>query len=247
MGTFVAVFTSLLAHEFAHMALVRVFGGHVSGLRLSFLGATAWVRGLEKLKLWQRYAVYLAGPATNALIAAGVWVTARFLNGQSEITQAISLYNTVLCVFNLLPVFPLDGGRLAQLFLGNRIGVIRANRLLLKCGPVAGSLLMVLGLVQAILYPWNLTLLCAGVYIKRKNKRLSLPLYWECIRALQVKDKSQMQTKKIILPKDTPAIKAVEHLGWDYFAEIHIRDGRSISEDELLFHLTAKDLFQTPL
>ena len=248
-----ALVISLLTHEFAHMVFVRAFGGRVCGFRLSFLGATAWVIGLEKLKLWQRYAVYIAGPVANALLALGAWVAARFAWGQSGFVQAAFLYNVVLCAFNMLPVLPLDGGRLLQLFLGNRMGVLRANRILLKAGSVAGGALMALGLVQAVLYPWNLSLLCAGMFIRRKNKQLPLPLYWECIKALQAKDRSKLPTKKIILPKDTPVFKAVEYLGWDYWAEIHIGDGysvsRIISEEEIMksLHLTAKYLLQPPL
>ena len=222
---------SLLVHEFAHISLVRVFGGGVSGFRISFLGATAWVHGLENLKLWQRYAIYLAGPAVNALFAVGAWAAARFLCG---IAETVFLYNIVLCVFNLLPVFPLDGGRLVQLFLGNRIGILRANRLLLKTGPVLGSVLIALGVVQAVLYPWNITLLCAGVYIHRKNKQMPTQLYWECIKALQAKTTRPLPTKKIILPKDTTLKQAVEYLGWDYFAEIQVGAGCYISEKELL-------------
>ena len=231
------VIISLLAHELAHIAFVRAFGGRVSGLKLSIAGAAAWVRGLEKLKFWQRCAIYLAGPATNALIALGTWVTARFLlgcNAVPELLQNIVLYNVVLCVFNLLPVFPLDGGRLVQLFLGNRMGVLRANRLLLKAAPVIGGVLVALGLLQAVLYPWNITLLCAGVYIRRKNKQLPVTLYWECLRALQGKNKS-LPVKKIILPKSTPVKRAVEYLGWDYWAEIQI-SGQTISEHELMEH-----------
>jgi len=240
-GLLVAVLISLLAHEFAHMAFVRTFGGQVSKFKLSFLGAAAWVRGLEKLYFWQRFIVYLAGPATNALIAAAAWVTARFLYGQTELLQAIFLYNIVLCVFNMLPVFPLDGGRLIQLLLGNRIGILRANRLLLKTGPLVGGLLIGLGLVQAVLYPYNITLLCAGIYIRRKNIQLPLPLYWECIQTLQAKDKKQMRTKKIILPKETSVTRAVEYLGWDHSAMIYIGLSRCISEDELLEYL-CKDI-----
>ena len=224
---------ALLAHELAHLALVKAFGGGIGGFRMSFLGATAWVRGLEKLKLWQRYAIYLAGPAANAFIAVGAWVAARFLC-EGVGFEAAFLYNAVLCAFNLLPVFPLDGGRLVQLFLGNRMGVLRANRLLLKAGPVLGGVLMALGIVQAVLYPWNITLLCAGVYIRRKNKQLAPQLYWECIKALQAKAHRQLPTKKIILPKHTTLKQAVEYLRWDYFVEIQVETGRFISEDELL-------------
>ena len=230
----VAVIASLIAHEFAHMAFVRVFGGQVNGFRISLAGMTAWVRGLEKLKLWQRYVVYLAGPATNALIATGAWVAVRFFGGWGEFWQGLFIYNIVLCAFNLLPVFPLDGGRLMQLFLGNRMGILRANRLLLKAGPVVGWALMGLGLVQAVLYPWNITLLCAGVYIRRKNEQLPPILYWECVKALQAKDRKHLRTKKIILPKNTTVRQAVEYLGWDYWAEIYIGAGVWISEGEII-------------
>lgn len=225
---------SLAAHEFAHIALVRVYGGQVSGFKLNLVGMAAWVRGLEKLKLWQRYAVYLAGPAANALIAVGAWVAARFYYGNAGFLQAVFLYNIVLCVFNLLPVLPLDGGRLLQLFLGNRMGILRANRLLLRAGPVIGGILIGLGLVQAVLYPWNITLLCAGVYIRRKNVELPPLLYWECVKALQSKEKSQMPVKKIILPRNTTVKRAVEYLGWDYIAEIYIDTIGWVSEDELM-------------
>jgi len=228
-----ALFVALLAHELAHIALSRAYGVRVGGFRLSLLGATAWVCGLEKIKPWQRYAVYIAGPAANALLAAGALAAARFLYDANGFAQAVFLYNAVLSGFNLLPVLPLDGGRLVQLLLGNRIGILRANRVLAKTAPVVGGTLIVLGLVQAILYPWNLTLLCAGVYIKRKNKQLQPQLYWEFLKALQAKDKNIHRIKKIILPKNTTTTKALEYLRWDYFAHIYIGNGRCVPEDEL--------------
>ena len=165
---------ALLAHELAHLVLVRALGGGIDGLRISFLGAAAWVRGLEKLKLWQRYAVYLAGPAANALFAVGAWAAARFLCAD----------------------------------IGLETGPGRA-----RMAPALGVALMALGLVQAVLYPWNITLLCAGVYIRRRNKRLYPQLYWECIKALQAKAIRRLPTRKIILPKHTTPKQAVEYLG----------------------------------
>jgi len=216
---------SLLIHEFAHIAIVKAWGGQVRKFRISFMGATAWVHGLEKLKLWQRYAVYLAGPAINALIALAAW-------GRPGFWQYIFINNAVLCIYNLLPVFPLDGGRLAQLFLGNRLGILRANRLLLKGGLIIGTALMGLGVVQAVLYPWNITLLCAGIYIRRKNKQLPPQLYWEFIQAMQAKTGRSLPVKVINLPKDMPVSKAVEYLRWDFTT--HIKTARlTLSEREL--------------
>jgi len=246
LSSVVAAVISLILHELAHMALVRAFGGEVSGFRFSFVGIVAWVRGVYKFKRWQRYAVYLAGPVSNALIAFGAWGVARLFYGPQGFMENIFLYNVVFCVFNLLPVFPLDGGRIAQLWLGNHMGVLRANRLLLWLGPVVGTVLMCIGLVQVVLYPWNITLVCAGYYIKQKNKQLPTQLYWECIQALKAKqslytmqkftsmDEKQLPTIRITLPKSTTVASAVGYLRWDYWVEIEIAPGCIISEDVLL-------------
>ena len=215
---------SLALHELAHMGLVRAFGGKVHGARVSIVGLTAWVRGLEMLSAWKRYAVYLAGPGVNALLA----IAALLLHNQEAFT-----INLALCVFNLLPILPLDGGRLAQIFLGNRIGAMRANRVLLKIGPPVGFMLMGLGLVQVVLFPWNISLVCAGYYIRRKYKDMPVHLYWECLRALEAKKNRDLPTKKIILPEGTTASQAVAHLGWDYFTEVWV-GGEVVHEGELV-------------
>ena len=230
---------SLLLHELAHILLVKVFGGKVSGFRLGLPGATLWVRGVYRFKPRERYAVYLAGPGVNAIIALAAWKSAQFLYEPPEILQYVFLYNIVLCVFNLLPVFPLDGGRVLQIFLGNRMGVLRANRYIIKAGLCTGSVLMVLGLVQAVLYPWNITLLCAGVYIRRKNK-MPAQLYWECLQALLAKNKEHMPVVVIKIKKPVTMIKAVEYLRWDYMAIIKIAPNRVITEGALLGYIGMK-------
>jgi len=225
--TAATIIISLLLHELAHIATVKACGGQVKKLRIRLLGTTAWVKGLEKLDPWRQYATYLAGPAVNATIAAVAW-------GRPGFWQNVFIYNLVLCIFNLLPIFPLDGGRLVQLFLGNRIGILRANRLLLKSGLAIGTVLMGLGVVQAVLYPWNVTLLCAGVYVRRKNKQLPTQLYWEFIQAMKAKLRRNLRVIELNLPKNMPATKAVEYLRWNVYAHIKTANSLMISERELL-------------
>ena len=220
MVGFIVAAVSILIHELAHIGMVKITGGKVNKVMLSLVGLIAWINKIDK----HRYIIYLAGPMTNAIIAFGALAL-----GWSD----IFIINIVLCGFNLLPVFPLDGGRMAQLFLGNRVGIIRANRVLLKIGMATGAILMGLGLVQTILYPWNITLVCAGFYIRKKNKELPLHLYWECIQALKSK-KDSLPVKKIILPWNTTTEQAVEYLRWDYLLEIYIDENRCISEKDLL-------------
>jgi len=289
---------SIMLHELAHLLLAHFFFGKnlrslsnshlpscqshrkfIANIKPSLTGLSATVRGLEKLSLAQRYAIYLAGPATNVLIAIGALVVAWLtycpygilcgvgqtcdINLEYEmcissgsnleyetcissgivtsgsVLHHIMLINIVLTAFNLLPIFPLDGGRLAQLFFGNRLGILRANRALLMLAKPVSAAIMALGLVQAILYPWNITLVCAGFYIRKKNKALPPILYLEWLQAMKAKQARAVSypIKKITLPKDATVKQAVAYLGWDYVYEIKIGSGKYITEAELLKYI----------
>jgi len=181
----------------------------------------------------QRGLVYLAGPAANVLIAVGMWGFS-YDALPSNVLHGIAMANIALAVFNLLPVFPLDGARLLQLFLGNRLGIKRANRILLKLTTPVAGVLLALGLVQAILYPWNFSLICAGLYLWWQGKRLPAILHWEWLVAMHAKKDKLLPIKKIVLPQDTTVKMAAEYLGWDYFAAIDLGQGRYVFEADLL-------------
>jgi stage IV sporulation protein FB len=221
---FLLLFASLTLHELTHVMTATYFGGRLERIHLTALGEAAVIRGLDNLFIWQRYLVFLSGPCMNILLAF-----ASYALGLHQ----FSFYNAVLGVFNLLPVFPLDGGRVLHLFLGNRIGVLRANRLMVKMGKAAGLLLLLPGCVQVVLFPYNISLICAGMYIKRKNEKLMLPMTAAFFQFLLNKKKQGLYPVKYIHAQDnTPLQYLAERIGWDNIIYIKTKD-REISEWEL--------------
>lgn len=119
------LFASLLAHEFAHAVVARRRGLVVVRISLFLLGGVAEIdvdRGSAADEFW----LSLAGPALSLALggaAAGVWIG---LGGKAPIVGAIAAYlaisNVLLAAFNLLPVFPLDGGRLLHAGLWGATG-----------------------------------------------------------------------------------------------------------------------------
>ncbi|MFI4984615.1 MAG: site-2 protease family protein [Solirubrobacterales bacterium] len=122
------LFASILAHEFGHALVARRHGIEVEEIDLWLLGGVSHMRGeahdpVDEL----RYA--LAGPAVTAAIAAMFALAALLLPASTPaVVRALVEYqvliNALILVFNLLPAFPLDGGRVLRSLLWRRSGDI---------------------------------------------------------------------------------------------------------------------------
>ncbi len=100
-GTFVPFLLSVTAHEAGHLLLLRMLRVPIQKLRLSACGATLQT---EPLSYRRELAVAAAGPLVNLLLCL------LFLHRE----PVTALVSGCLCAFNLLPLYPLDGGRMVR-------------------------------------------------------------------------------------------------------------------------------------
>lgn len=219
--TVVLVLAGLAVHELAHVLAIRFFGGKVERVGFFPLGLLAKVRRLETLHAKERYIIFAAGPAANFFLAAWAFTTSQLSYVGIAWLDDFAFYNAVLGVFNLTPALPLDGGRIAWQFLGNRAGILRANRTLIKIGRGVGAAFIALGIIQALLFPFNITLLLAGIFILRKNKRLAPELQAAFHLALDGKNSPArartLKTREITAAPETEIKHALEGLTGDSF------------------------------
>jgi len=245
--TAVLVLAALAVHEWAHVLAASYLGARVEKIRPFLLGLSAKITGIERLNAWERHAIYGAGALANGAVAAWAYTVSRLSYVGINWLDQLALFSLALCLFNLLPVLPLDGGRIFQQFLSNRIGVLRANRVMLRLGNILGLALILLGLVQVVLYNYNITLLCAGVYIRKRNKTLEPQLKLEFFRAMQGKSEQErarkMKIKTLQVPYSMPTKDALERLQLDYYIEFHLNEQNSVvTEDALLEYVLANNL-----
>ncbi len=114
------VFVSILLHEFGHVIVGRLFGAEGRILLYCFGGLAIGSSDLRRS--WQRVAVYLAGPGVQLVLAGGIrllmYLYLRRLGDWDPraIMALIFLFeiNFYWAVFNLLPVYPLDGGQVTR-------------------------------------------------------------------------------------------------------------------------------------
>jgi Zn-dependent protease len=120
------LFASILLHELGHAVVARRHGVEIEEIDLWLLGGVARMKGYPKAAGDElRFA--LAGPAVTLAIAAGFGVVAAALpTSAPDALRALVDYqvyvNTAILVFNLLPAFPLDGGRVARALIWGHSG-----------------------------------------------------------------------------------------------------------------------------
>lgn len=106
---------SILLHELGHSLTARAFGYRTRLITLSLLGGCASLCAMPR-KAWQEFLTAVAGPLVSFALAIGGFVFRLFVTMPSEWSADVMGYfigmNFVLGTFNLLPGFPLDGGRI---------------------------------------------------------------------------------------------------------------------------------------
>jgi Zn-dependent protease len=142
-------FISVLAHELAHSFVAQHYGMHVPSITLFAFGGVAAVAS-EMRSAGQEFRVAVVGPLTSwaiGLVSAGLWWLLRD-TPPGTVCGYLAATNTVLGVFNLLPGFPLDGGRVLRSAVWARTrDLIRATRVAARSGAIVAYGLMALGVL----------------------------------------------------------------------------------------------------
>lgn len=148
------LFGSLLLHELAHSMVARHLGVPIKSITLFLFGGVAELEA-EPTSARVEFWIAVAGPAMSLCLAIefrvleyiAVW--SGLPAALVEILSYLALINLVLALFNLLPAFPLDGGRVLRAVLWSRSGdVLSATRLAAKSGAFLAYAMMTLGVVS---------------------------------------------------------------------------------------------------
>ena len=144
-----------VVHELGHVAAALAFGGRVERLRLTVVGAELSFSYRAPLSYGRDSLVALAGPAANLLLGG------LFLPLGRHLPAALSLG---VGAFNLLPILPLDGGRVVYGLLAERLDPDWADRLLTAAAGCLGGVLAGVGAIAAVYYA-NVTLLLTALWL----------------------------------------------------------------------------------
>src|SRR6516225_8160145 len=134
----VLLFACVVAHEFGHIFTARAFGVSTPDVTLLPIGGVARLERIPE-EPYEEFLVAIAGPLVNVAIAIGLvfLAGARVKAGDlyavesphTSMIDRLAAVNLFLAAFNLIPAFPMDGGRVLRALLATRMGYVRATEI----------------------------------------------------------------------------------------------------------------------
>ncbi len=240
----IGVFFFVTIHELSHSLMAKRFGIIVREITLLPIGGIASMTKMPE-KPRQEFLISIVGPLSNIVIIAVFFLPMKFLLGPDVLFHELStrtwpltiayLYwiNLMLAGFNLIPAFPMDGGRVLRAVLAARIGFQKATKIAVNLGHIFALLFVFLG----IKYNVFLIAIAVFIYFSASNEGMHVDVK-ETLKKFRVRD--ILPRDFIILDKQTTLAKVLEFIFHSHQEDFPILDNK-----ELVGFVTRQDIMKS--
>ena len=159
----IGLFVGVVLHELGHSLTAQRYGYPIDSITLWLLGGIAALS--EMPENWkQEFGIAIAGPIVSVLVGIGSYglflVTPESLAGARFIFAYLAILNIALAIFNMLPAFPMDGGRILRALLARNQPYAKATR---QAATVGKGFAVLMGLFG--LFAWNPILIAVALFV----------------------------------------------------------------------------------
>jgi Zn-dependent protease/predicted transcriptional regulator len=243
------LFASIIFHEFWHSLVARYYGLQMKGITLFIFGGMAEM-GEEPENPKTEFLMAVAGPISSVVLGFGFYLIYRggsLFGWPDPVTGVIgylAFINWLLAVFNLIPAFPLDGGRMLRSTLwGWKKDLRWATRTASRFGEAFGFFLMALGILS--FFAGNLI---AGVwyFIIGLFLRNAAQMSYQQLISRNVLGHEKVRSIMRVNPVAVPPDISLEQLVEDYFYKYHYKMFPVVDEDKLVGCISTRHLKDVP-
>lgn len=210
LGMALALFAAVLVHELCHALYAIHAGGKVRDITLLMIGGVSHVEEPPK-GLGQEAFMAFAGPLASFVLGGIALVLARLVAGTDSFNLRFGLFyfgqlNLILAIFNLLPAFPMDGGRVLRSLLAIRMGRVRATKVAALLGKIFAVIFAILGALTV-----NIILLVIAYFIFMGAGAESRQVVWQSVLG-QVRVGEMMLADPTSVPSSRMALEVLDEL-----------------------------------
>jgi len=243
------LFISIIAHEFCHSLVARQYGMHMKGITLFIFGGVAEMED-EPPTAKAEFMMAIVGPLSSLAIGAVFYliyrwgVTAGWDAPVNGVLYYIFYINIILAAFNLLPAFPLDGGRVLRSILwGAWDNLRRATRVSSTIGSAFGIGLIFLGILQFMSgnFIGGVWMFLIGMFLRSAAQMSYQQLLVR--KSLEGEPVRRFMTPD---PVTAPASLTVAQLVEDYIYKYHHKMFPVMDGDKLLGCITTRQVKEIP-
>lgn len=206
------LFVVVVLHELTHSYVAQRYGVEIERIILLPIGGISAMKELPKDPS-KELRIAISGPLSNLVIAALFYPIYLFFGNSLSHSLNFLLYNFILLnlllgVFNLLPAFPMDGGRVLRAFLAERMNFIRATELAASIGKQLAIIMAIVGIF------FNPFLILIGIFVYLgADQESKIVLVNTLLEGINVRD---IMTREVKTIKPTDSVDSVLKLMFKY-------------------------------
>ncbi len=253
MDKYFYAFLSMAIHEASHLAAALAFGDRLHTVKILPFGFNAqlWEGHCDKKR---RLLIFLAGPLANIFLAIVIKISGVYTGGLSANAEYLIFINVYLSVFNMLPVLPLDGGKIFRELLKDRYGIYYTAACIKKVSLIIAIAISIMGVVQLYNTFYNFSLLFIGAFLfinikSGKEEAAQMNIKNIIYRRSKLIKRGIYPARDLVVMKWMYLSEMVKNMDFDKFHIIHVLDDNlkmagSFTEQEIMDVIlsTEKDL-----
>ncbi|GIM44597.1 stage IV sporulation protein FB [Collibacillus ludicampi] len=238
------LFSIIIVHELGHVFVANAYGYKIKEMEiLPFGGVAKLEHGRMGWNPRHEASIAVAGPLFNFLMIGFAILLLHAGVFSENFTSSIVKGNLVLAFFNMLPAFPLDGGRILRAALSRNLGFRMASEVALRMAFVISLFLMILGVASLWIGQVNVGLITLGVFLFFSAWQLKRQLRYDTVRFLDTKRRSMIRNplpvRSLVVNPDMSVRQVLDEFTPDAYHMLYVVDGEKrvidvIAEEELL-------------
>ena len=245
---FLTAYLCAFLHELAHITSAKLLHVKISTIKFYPFGMCATLDGNYIKSSEKEFFVAISGPIASLIL---FWICdfATVYIPQMVFVRDLNLW---ICIINLIPVLPLDGGRILKSMLISRFGIITAYNFMLKISRIIIALLGTFAIFLIFISKFNFPLVMICAFLMQnlcfEQKAVSLVALKEILKSSQNnKDQSKLRTRILTVKETDGAYRFINKLNYDCYWIIYVTDksGRissTLTETQILSALSEKGL-----